>query len=82
MTLEERRAQWEAGLTVVATKTSSYRTTGRLYVLLLDEETGLYYLHRYFSLSLPDSDENWECSLDIQRKTAGEMLKALVKELP
>ena len=82
-TAEERRAQWEEGLTVVATKTSSHRTTGRLYVLLLDEETELYHLHRYFSLNLlEDEEERWECSADIQRKTAKEMLELLVKELP
>ena len=70
MNLEERRESWEIGHEVNMVLPSERV----VLVILKNEKSGLYSLHRYFKLC-----QSWEVSVDVQNKDISECLKKVSK---
>ncbi len=62
MTLEEKRTEWEKGLTSILRVVNVYKDTILIVLenIIYGGEKKKYYLHRYFKCG----DGNWEISVD------------------
>ena len=56
-TLKKVRAEWEKGLEVLLALPHVYNDYCIVFVVLEDKKRGTYLLHRYFSMTMMDSQE-------------------------
>lgn len=59
-TLTALRSQWEKRLTVISEKNEHCR-----YLVVLSDDEGCFYCHRYFRTGITEDADEWAVSVDI-----------------